>query len=201
MAYLLAMIRLAHASDADAIAAIYAPSVEERPISFEQSPPTPSEIAARITRTLATFPWLVWVAEDEVQGFAYAARHRERAAYLWSVDVSVYVGERHQRRGIARGLYGSLLALLRLQGYYAAHAGIALPNPASVGFHEALGFRPVGVYPAVGFKLGQWRDVGWWQLPLRERVGSPSPPLALAEAQREPGWHAALESGVRLIRG
>jgi len=141
-------------------------------------------------------PWLVCAdgrgPRGPVLGYAYASRHRDRAAYQWSVDVSVYVHETARRKGIGRALYTSLFALLHLQGFCAAHAGITLPNEASVGVHECLGFRPVGVYPSVGFKLGAWRDVGWWQLPLRERQGEPAPPLSFAAVLRLPGFAAAL---------
>jgi L-amino acid N-acyltransferase YncA len=194
------MIRLATTTDAREIAAIYAPIVRTTAISFELDPPTEAEMAARVEATLAYAPWLVCAAEEGVLGFAYAARHRERAAYRWSVDASVYVHERARRRGVARGLYTSLFALLRRQGFYAVHAGITLPNPASVGVHESLGFLPVGVYRSVGYKLATWHDVGWWQLPLRERVGAPAPPLTPAEAQSGPGWTEALEAGRALVR-
>jgi phosphinothricin acetyltransferase len=93
-------------------------------------------------------------------------------------------------------LYVSLFEILRLQGFYAVHAGITLPNPGSVGLHESLGFRLVGVYPSVGYKLDAWLDVGWWQLPLRSFAESPAPPLLLSEAQRDPRWHAALAAGL-----
>jgi phosphinothricin acetyltransferase len=122
----------------------------------------------------------------------YASRHHERAAYQWSVDVAVYVHAAHQRRGVGRALYQALFSLLRLQGFCVAHAGITLPNAASVGLHESLGFRPVGVFPAVGWKFGAWRDVGWWRLPLQELVATPAPPLSLAEAQALPAWPAAM---------
>ena len=116
-------------------------------------------------------------------------------SYQWSVDVSVYVDEGHRHRGIGRALYTSLFALLRLQGFHAAHAGITLPNAGSVALHESLGFRRIGVYPGVGYKLGAWHDVGWWQLSLRERAASPGPPRALSEAQRDPAWSTALAAG------
>ena len=109
-------------------------------------------------------------------GDAYASQHRVRRAYQWSVDVAVYVAPNHQRGGIARGLYCRLFELLRQQGYYNAYAGIALPNPASVGFHESMGFRPVGVYEQVGFKAGKWVDVGWWQLELQAKPAEPGEP-------------------------
>jgi phosphinothricin acetyltransferase len=190
------MIRLAEAGDAEAVAEIYRPSVAARAISFEMVPPTAAEMERRIAQTLEVAPWLVYQEPGgKVAGYAYASKHRERAAYQWSVDVSAYVGEAHRRRGIGRALYTSLVALLRLQGFYAAHAGITLPNAASVGLHEALGFRLIGVYPAVGYKLGAWHDVGWWQLALRDRSGEPAPPRSPLEAQRDPGWNAALAAG------
>ena len=194
------MIRLAHSGDAPPVAAIYAPSVTGAATSFEFVPPDAAEMAARIASTLAHAPYLVHDTGGEVLGFAYASKHRERAAYQWSVDVSVYVHERAHRRGVGRALYTSLFALLRLQGFYTAHAGITLPNPASVGLHEALGFQPVGVYRSVGFKRGAWYDVGWWQLPLRDRTGTPDPPRSLAEAQRDPEWPRALAAGEGLIQ-
>jgi phosphinothricin acetyltransferase len=194
------VIRLATPGDAAAAAAIYAPYVTGAVISFEAVPPSSDDMAERITSTLAYAPYLVYEKDGEVLAFAYAARHRERAAYRWSVDVSVYVDTRAHRQGVGRALYTSLFALLRLQGFYTAHAGITLPNPSSVGLHEALGFVPVGVYRSVGFKMGGWRDVGWWQLPLRERTGEPRPPLSLAEAQARPEWGAAIASGLALMR-
>jgi L-amino acid N-acyltransferase YncA len=194
------VIRLASASDAAAAAAIYAPYVTGAVISFEAVPPSLEEMASRIASTLSYAPYLVYEKDGEVLGFAYAARHRERAAYRWSVDVSVYVHERAHRQGVGRALYTSLFALLRLQGFYAAHAGITLPNPRSVGLHEAVGFVPVGVYRSVGFKMGGWHDVGWWQLPLLDRTGQPAAPLSLAEAQLRPEWPAAMAAGLALLR-
>jgi phosphinothricin acetyltransferase len=187
------MIRLATPGDGPALAAIYAPIVAGTATSFEMEPPSADEMASRVAKTLAYAPWLVLESDGAVQAYAYASRHRERAAYQWSVDVSVYVGEGGRRRGAGRRLYTSLLALLRLQGFYTAHAGITLPNAGSVGLHEAMGFVPIGVYRSVGYKHGRWHDVGWWQLPLRERTGDPAPPLTLADAQRQPGWGVALE--------
>jgi L-amino acid N-acyltransferase YncA len=193
------VIRLARSEDAAQVAAIYEPFVSGTSTSFEYAVPDPSETASRIALALSHAPYLVYEVEGEVLGFAYASKHRERAAYQWSVDVSVYIHERARRRGVGRALYTSLFALLRLQGFYTAHAGITLPNPASVGLHEALGFRPVGVYRSVGFKHGAWHDVGWWQLALRERMGTPDPPRSLAEAQADPEWERALSAGDRRI--
>jgi phosphinothricin acetyltransferase len=186
-------IRMAQASDADAIAAIYRPSVVDAATSFEVDPPSSAEVARRIAAVMAFAPWLVYVGDDgRVVGYAYASPHNERVAYQWSVNVTVYIDAGHHRRGIGRALYERLFALLRLQGFYVAHGGITLPNPKSVGLHEALGFRLVGVYPAVGWKRGAWHDVGWWRLELQPRPATPAPPLTPAQAQALPGWAAAL---------
>src|SRR5689334_20639440 len=133
-------IRLATPNDGAALAAIYAPSVIGSAISFEHDPPDAGEMARRVEATLAHAPWLVLEEGGALAGFAYASRHAERAAYAWSINTSVYVADGHQRRGVGRRLYEALLAAVTRQGFYVAHAGVALPNPASVGLHEALGF-------------------------------------------------------------
>ena len=171
---------MARGDDAMALHAIYAPIVRDTVISFEVEPPTIEEMRDRVTETMARWPWLVCEIEGQVQGFAYASRHRARPAYQWSVDVTVYVHPQRRRSGMGRALYVSLLALLERQGFSSAFAGIALPNPGSVGLHEALGFRPVGVYRRVGFKHGAWHDVGWWQLELGASA-APPPPVAITE--------------------
>lgn len=190
-------IRLAGPGDAPAILAIYEPIVRESSISFEYEPPTAEEMRRRIASTLERCPWLVCEADGTVAGYAYAGIHRERAAYQWSVETSVYVHPDHRRRGVARGLYMALLAALRAQGFANALAGITLPNPASVGFHESCGFEWIGVYRAVGYKLGAWHDVGWLQLRLREDRGEPmGPPCPMTELIEKPAWQEALRAGL-----
>jgi L-amino acid N-acyltransferase YncA len=168
--------------DAAVCAAIYAPYVRETAISFETDPPNAAELAQRIERYQATHQWLVAEDGGRVAGYAYGCPHRERATYRWATDVSVYVAPEHQRKGIGRALYRELLELLAQQGFYVACAGITLPNEGSVALHEALGFTPVGVYRRIGFKLGSWWDVGWWQLPLREPSDEPPAEPAAAPA-------------------
>lgn len=169
-------IRLAAPSDAADLLAIYGPHCTDGVASFETEPPTIDTIAERIRRTTEMYPWLV--AADEasglVLGFAYAGQHRQRPAYRWSVDVSAYVAAPATGRGVGRALYDRLLAMLIAQGFHRAYAGIALPNPASVALHRAVGFEPVGTYREVGFKLGGWHDVQWWTRPLA--VDLPTPP-------------------------
>ncbi|GHO47004.1 arsinothricin resistance N-acetyltransferase ArsN1 family B [Ktedonospora formicarum] len=174
-------IRLARAKDAQAIQDIYAPIVSHTPISFETTPPSIDEIQRRIEHTLTKFPWLVYEDADRLSGYAYASQHRTRAAYQWAVDVSVYVHEQSRHRGIGRRLYTALFQLLRQQGFYNAYAGITLPNAGSVALHEAMGMRPLGVYHKVGYKLGTWHDVGWWQGELQPHSNNPHAPKSMAE--------------------
>jgi phosphinothricin acetyltransferase len=175
------ILRTAMPSDAASVAAIYAPIVRDTAISFEIDPPTPQEMARRIAAALPTYPWLVAERDGHVVGYAYAGPHRDRAAYRWSVDMTAYVDARARRGGVGRALYDRLVQLLQRQGFHAAFAGIALPNPASVGLHEAVGFKPVGVYKEVGFKHGAWRDVGWWRLGLSAETGIPHDPIVFAD--------------------
>jgi len=168
-------IRPATPDDAAAIAVVYAPYVEGA-TSFEATPPDDAEMRRRIITTLASMPWLVAEEAATILGYAYADPFRKRDAYAWSCEVSVYLAASAHRRGIGRALYDRLLSILRDLGYLAAFAGITLPNEASVGFHEALGFEPIGTYPRVGFKLGRFWDVGWWHLRLAESDGAPDPP-------------------------
>ncbi len=135
----------------------------------------------RIEKLLPILPWLVWHEDGGVRGYAYASMHRERAAYQWSADVSAYVAAEYRGRRIGKTLYEKLLRILRLQGYQNAYAGITLPNAASVALHESVGFAPVGVYRGVGFKMGGWRDVGWWHCSLREPMLDPAPPRPVRE--------------------
>jgi L-amino acid N-acyltransferase YncA len=192
-------IRLPTDCDAEQVAAIYAPNVTDSIISFELEPPSAEEMRRRIEVTLERYPWLVCERRGRVLGYAYAGAHGSRAAYQWAVDVSVYVHEEAHRTGVGRALYTSLFAALKLQGFYNAYAGATLPNPASVGLHESVGFRAVGVYRGVGYKLGAWRDVVWWHLPLRERVADPDPPADLPSVVGSEGWEAALASGLLLL--
>ncbi len=170
--------------DADAVATIYRPAIESTIASFEEVPPAGADMAERMRSVLSHTPWLVACDDDgRVIGYAYATRHRERAGYRWSVDVSVYVDAAHHGRGVGRRLYEELFALLRRQGFVNAYAGIALPNPASVALHEAMGMRRVALYERVGWKFGAWHDVAWYGIRLAEPEGQPPEPIPL------PGLH------------
>ncbi len=181
-------IRLATLDDASAVAAIYAPAVAGSTVSFEVDPPDGIAMAARIDRVQAYAPWLVAERNGQVVGYAYLARHHERVAYQWSADVAVYVAPGWQGQGVGGALYTPLLRLAGQLGYAAVHAAITGTNQASIRFHERFGFRHVALFPRVGFKSGQWLDVGWWQLELRDRNAAPgAPPRTLhALLQEEP---------------
>lgn len=173
--------RPASQGDADGIHAIYAPVVRNSATSFEYEVPSVEEMARRMRVGMEQYPWLVAVCPEDdskVLGYAYACSWRARTAYQWACEVSVYVHPEHHRKGIAAGLYSDLIGQLKEQGYVLAVAGATLPNDASVAFHEAFGFRPVGVFSKCGFKFGRWHDVGFWELELRQREGGPAEPSA-----------------------
>lgn len=193
-------IRVASAADGPAFAAIYRPAVVGSPISFEIDPPDGVEMGRRVENIGLRFPWLALDDDGATLGYAYASQHRARPAYQWSAEVSAYVQAYAQRRGVARALYTSLFAALRLLGYCNTYAGITLPNAASVGLHEAVGFRSVGVFHDVGYKLGRWHDVGWWERPLGDRVERPDPPRPIGEMLGTDAFAAALAAGLGALR-
>lgn len=162
--------------DAAACASIYRPHVEASATSFEERAPGPEQMAARIREVSVGHPWLVADRNGLTAGFAYACPHRSRLAYRWAADVSVYVEESQRGQGVGRALYEALLEQLRAQNLYVACAGITPPNEPSVALHESLGFVQVGVHRRIGWKLGAWHDVGWWQLQLRPQAEAPPEP-------------------------
>ena len=192
-------IRLADPQlDASAVAAIYAPHVLDGVASFETQPPDAHEMATRIGRTRAWTPWLVAISGEDVVGYAYAARHRERAGYRWAVDLSVYVAPARQGERIGRRLYDALVPMLRLQGFQHAYAGITPPNPASLALHRAIGMTPVGTYERVGYKLGSWWSVTWLGMRLSPVLpDQPREPVALPDLLATAAGRAAVEALLR----
>lgn len=191
---------MARSTDAPGIHEIYAPIVAETAISFELEVPSIDELAQRVTTLLERYPWLVAEDGGRVTGYAYGSAHRSRAAYGWSTDASLYVHPDAHRQGLGRALYAALFDLLGRQGFTQVFAGIALPNAASEGLHEAVGFTPVGVYRAVGWKLGRWHDVAWWQRPLHPPTPpEPRAPRAFPDLAAEE-VDEALQAGGTLLR-
>jgi L-amino acid N-acyltransferase YncA len=171
-------IRPVHPDDAAAIAAIYAPYVSESVISFELEAPGAETMRARIEKVCAGYPWIVATQDDRIVGYAYGGLYRERAAYRWTVETTVYVDRDHARRGIGRALYAPLLDDLARRGFVTALGVVALPNAASAGLHEALGFVHVGTQAGVGYKFGAWHDIGVWQRDLAPRLSMPPEPTS-----------------------
>ncbi|MBQ7933953.1 MAG: N-acetyltransferase [Lachnospiraceae bacterium] len=179
------LIREASLADAETILDIYKKYVEETSISFETQVPSVAEFRNRMNNIMNQFPYLVCEMDGKVVGYAYASKHRERAAYQWSADLSIYIEETYHRQHIATMLYDKLIDLLKIQGYYTAFAGVTSPNPNSEAFHEAYGFETVGVFHNVGYKLGQWRDVKWYSLQLTDYRELPTAPRSISDITDE----------------
>jgi L-amino acid N-acyltransferase YncA len=185
------MLRIAEARDAARIAEIYRPYVEKTAISFEEEAPGTEGIAAKIARVGSAFPFIAYEepgkggAPGKVLGYAYATRYRERAAYRWSLEDSVYVSEEARGRGIGRTLLSALLDLLRELRYIKVYAVITPPNPASVKLHEALGFSPLCRFADTAFKLGAWQSIDWMELTLRDIPAAPEEPIPFGDFARD----------------
>jgi L-amino acid N-acyltransferase YncA len=175
-------IRPVREQDAPAIAAIYAPFVRDTAITFESEVPDAAEIGTRIRALNGIYPWFVAVdGEDRPNGYAYATAFRTRHAYRFTVETTVYVDPAAQGRGVGRMLYDRLIGTLTRQGFAQAIGVIAGQNAASVRLHEAAGFALNGVYRNVGYKLGQWHDVGLWQRALADVGTEPQEPVRFVD--------------------
>ena len=174
-------VRLATPDDGPACAAVYAPYVTGTAISFEVVPPDGSEIAGRIGRTIDRTPWVVVEVDGVVRAFAYAGRFRDRPAYDWAAETTVYVDREFQGVGLGRAAMRAVLAILRLQGFHTAIAGITPPNPGSVGLHVRLGFARIGLFEEVGWKDGRWHGVEFFGLELSPPGPAPRPIRSLPE--------------------
>jgi L-amino acid N-acyltransferase YncA len=155
------IIRAIAIADAKAVLNIYKPYIETTAITFETSMPSIQDFTERIKSNTEKYPWLVAEDQGRIIGYAYASKHRDREAYQWCVESSVYVMEEYHSKGIAKELYATLFEILQQRGYVNVYAGITLPNPKSHSFHAKMGFEPIGIYKNIGYKLGKWHDVAW----------------------------------------
>ena len=169
------VVRDAAVEDAAACAAIYRPYVTDTVITFEYEPPTPEDMARRIAVAREKHAWVVLEEDGRVVGYAYSAPVKDRAAYRWACEVSVYLELGRRRGGAGRALYEALFERLTARGYRRLIAGMTLPNPASEGLHRAMGFEPIGVQRRIGWKNGDWHDVGW----VQRSIGDDGPPVEL----------------------
>ena len=193
------MIRLATPADAAGVLAIYAPIVRDTAVSFEYDVPTEADMEARIENVLHKRPWLVYERAGEVLGYVYASTFRERLAYRWGTEVTVYIRADTRGRGLGRALYTALFEALKLQGYCMVVAGATLPNEATERLHAAMGFQTIGVYPSAGYKHGRWHDVIFWFLQLQPLPAEPAEPLPLRKVVNTAPWRAALQRGAELV--
>ncbi len=161
------LIRLVKISDAERLLEIYSPFVLQTAFSFESSPPSIEEFKNRILDYSSKAPWLVATIDNKIVGYAYSGPHRSRGSYRWSQETTVYVEEPFRKRGIARSLYTKLLTILKEMGFAKVLAIITLPNDASIGFHQNLGFKHIGEMNNIGYKFDRWHTTSWWDLDLQ----------------------------------
>lgn len=156
-------LRKAEEKDGDALAEIYRYYVENTAITFEYVAPDGKEFADRIAHKTEKYPFIVAEEDGTPVGYAYASQYRERAAYSWDVETSVYVAASHRGKGIGKRLYSALEEILKLQNVVNLYACITHPNPQSVSMHEAMGYKYAGRLHFAGFKFGEWHDVTWFE--------------------------------------
>ena len=179
------MIRVATEKDADRILSIYQPYIENTSFTFETEVPSLDAFKERINTYLIHFPWLVCEINGAIVGYAYGGKHRERTAYQWGIETSIYIHDDFQKSGIGKALYLALIEILRKQGFRNVYAVINLPNDSSVKFHESCGFKYFATYEKVGYKLGKWKNVGWWKLSINEYGDEPAAPIKFSELDKD----------------
>lgn len=174
-------IRMATPQDASAIAAIYEPYICNTTITFEYDPVPTDMMRNRITEVMKQFPWLVYEKDGKILGYAYCSRFKERAAFDWDCECSVYIDEKEHRKGIASELYNRLFELIRLQGYYTIYALITFSHESSISLHKKFGFTEVGVYQKTGYKFDKWWDLLVMEKRLHSFSETPVKPKAFYE--------------------
>ena len=174
-------IRMANEGDAEEILAIYTPYVLHTAITFEYTVPTLEEFRERIQKTLKKFPYLVAIKEGRIVGYAYVSPFKERAAYDWAVETSIYIQEASRESGIGTKLYLALEAILKKQNVINLNACIAYPNPGSIRFHERLGYQIVAHFTKCGYKLETWHDMIWMEKMIGEHTIPPQAIIPITE--------------------
>ena len=177
-------IRVATKDDAAGMLEIYAPFILDSGITQETELPSLEDFQQRIISNLEERPWLVCEINSEIAGYAYAGKHRDRKGYQWCTEPSVYISEKYFGVGVANALYAALFDILKIQGYVNAYAVITLPNERSIAFHKKFGFEYLTTYKKIGYKLGQWHDVGWMQYEINPHKENPGDPIKLKKIDR-----------------
>ncbi len=195
-----AIIRLAERRDVTGILEIYSPFILNTSVTFEETVPDEESFWKRMQEIMTELPLLVCEIDGRIAGYAYASGYRSRASYRWTKEVSVYIHPDFHRRKIADALYTSLHELVRYQGISNLLAIITMPNEASVAFHEYFGYRKCAEFSKVGYKLGEWQNVGWFELFIQDEKQSPKDPvLRLDEIKGLPVFQEAIQKGLDII--
>lgn len=193
-------IRLATLNDSDSILNIYAPFIADTVITFEYKVPTKEEFRERMAAIQKKYPWLVCEIDDAVVGYAYASTFNEREAYQWSVDYSIYIRPEYHRKHIGKALYFALTGALKLQGFCNAYSLITAPNVSSESLHQSCEFKEIGICHNVGYKLGGWHDVKYYELKLQDPSPSPAYPKPIGEITDTDEFRAILEKAEQMIK-
>jgi L-amino acid N-acyltransferase YncA len=193
-------VRLITPTDCEAALEVYRPYVEKTAYTFEYVVPTIEQFTEKIKKITAQYPWLVCEYKGRIIGYAYGSTHRDRTAYQWSPESTVYIAEDFHRLGIARILYEALFDMLKLQGFYNVYAGVLVTNESSCRFHESMGFYEVGLFKRVGYKLGKWHDNMWYQLHLSEHISEPPTPKVVGEVMNTQAFKEIIEKANEKIQ-
>jgi L-amino acid N-acyltransferase YncA len=194
------LIRLATIEDSAEILGIYKPFITGTTITFEYEIPSLDEFEDRMENIQSIYPWFVCEIDNNVVGYAYASKFNERAAYDWSVDFSIYINPEYHRRNIGKALYHALLETLKLQGFCNAYALITSPNIKSECMHKSLGFKEVGLCKNVGYKMGKWLGVRWFELQFAEHDEKPYKPKSIDKVKETKEFMKILEEAKLIIK-
>ncbi len=178
-------LRQACPEDAEAVLEIYAPYIKNTNITFEYEVPSLSAFRERMEGIMEGYPYLVCEIDGVMAGYAYAHRYKERAAYQWDAELSVYLREEYARRGIGRAFYTALMEILKEQNVRNVYGIVTSPNPPSEALHAAMGFRLFGVSQKTGYKLGKWIDVSGFERPIGDPDSPPGELLAISQVSPE----------------
>lgn len=177
-------IRIAASRDIGALRNIYAQYIAT-PVTFEYTLPSLQDFAARVQGILSTYPYLAWEKNRQVLGYAYTHRQKEREAYQWNAELSIYLEPGYTAKSIGKKLYLTLMEILKLQGIKNVYGCVTIPNPRSDRLHESLGFRQLGIYCATGYKCGQWHDVARFEKELFSGNIEPHPPISIWQSPKK----------------
>lgn len=185
-------IRWAELDDAQALLNIYAPYVRETAITFEYTVPTLLEFKQRMQKTMMKYPYLVAVRGAEILGYAYASEFKNRAAYDWAVETTIYVKQHSRQSGVGKKLYQALEAVLKKQNITNLYACIAYPNPGSIGFHEHVGYQTIGHFSKCGYKLETWYDMIWMEKMIAAHGIKPEPFIRIGDLTKNEKWQSKI---------